>query len=553
MACINSTVRGSKDPDETEESGGEELMMGSSSIRQWHEKTGSVTSYDGETHVSEHRLAHGESKTVVDAFGEVRALLWREEWMKAQIELLSQQRDAVGRALEKLMAEKAPVLLAVPPTKKRKTDVAAQPAAGLPNGVQGGTSLSGTVVVDASEASGVTADGDQNCNAWGCMRAVDWQQILGGRRRPLVRAVLPLSSLPSDSSALADSKKRRRASAAHFQLNRNRYPHEESDTVRLEGKKGHHGHHHKHSAHSSHHHHHPGSNRKNHPHASNADAVKIGSVTNGGRRLVTPGGQKVLIKFSATKPSPSPAGRGGSAHAPSSPQVGPRGGKHGGIGTPRGYVDSAPNTPVLSAQKKHKSVLSLVTAAKSSPRMSPANPSTPRGADWGIDDYVYGGPRTHAKIEIVKAKYIETPKWHVIRREGANKPSKNNKESGGGGRLSRSLQVGSKYAKAKPAQNQHQNGSSSNGKVAMANGADVSSEEDTDDETYIARHRPYEEQETLFRFPKQREREEKHREALKKEGGFISSSDAEQAYKSLWYRGDSSNSLDLEAGKGRNG
>ena len=75
------------------------------------------------------------------------------------------------------------------------------------------------------------------------------------------------------------------------------------------------------------------------------------------------------------------------------------------------------------------------------------------------------------------------PTWFVIEEDKAEGES-----SGGGGRLSRSLAVGSKYAKAKPAarSNGHLDGESS--------------EEITDDEVYLSRHRPYEEQEVRFRY-----------------------------------------------------
>jgi len=91
------------------------------------------------------------------------------------------------------------------------------------------------------------------------------------------------------------------------------------------------------------------------------------------------------------------------------------------------------------------------------------------------------------------------------------------------GRQSRSLAVGSKYAKPKPA--------------ARSNGhaEGESSDELTDDDVYLARHRPFEEQEVRFRHPKQQEREKNHNEALKKEGRLYNK--AEDAYKSLWYRG----------------
>ena len=103
----------------------------------------------------------------------------------------------------------------------------------------------------------------------------------------------------------------------------------------------------------------------------------------------------------------------------------------------------------------------------------------------GLDEYVYGGPRTHTHIETVKVKEIDVPTWFVIE-DDSEKKSEPDKT--GGGRLSRSLAVGSKYAKAKPA--------------ARSNGHahDESSDEDTDDDVYLKRHRPYEEQEVRFRY-----------------------------------------------------
>lgn len=79
------------------------------------------------------------------------------------------------------------------------------------------------------------------------------------------------------------------------------------------------------------------------------------------------------------------------------------------------------------------------------------------------------------------------PKWFVIEEEPENKVE-GESSGGGGARLSRSLTVGSKYAKAKPA--------------ARSNGhADgESSEECTDDEVYLTRHKPFEEQEFRFRY-----------------------------------------------------
>lgn len=184
----------------------------------------------------------------------------------------------------------------------------------------------------------------------------------------------------------------------------------------------------------------------------------------------------------------------------------------------------------------------------------------------GLDEYVYGGPRTHTQIETVKVKDIAVPTWFVLEEDSEKKSEP---EKVAGGRLSRSMAVGSKYAKAKPA--------------ARSNGHahDESSDEDTDDEVYLQRHRPFEEQEVRFRYdfriytsvrasagvsflvacvfalivacvvvsslrirflffsfslccrhPKQQEREKNHKEALKKEGSVYNT--AEDAYKSLW-------------------
>ena len=77
------------------------------------------------------------------------------------------------------------------------------------------------------------------------------------------------------------------------------------------------------------------------------------------------------------------------------------------------------------------------------------------------------------------------PKWFVIEEEAEKKLEAGS--SGAGARLSRSLTVGSKYAKVK--------------RAAPCNGhADgESSEECTDDEIYLTRHKPFEEQEVRFR------------------------------------------------------
>ena len=79
------------------------------------------------------------------------------------------------------------------------------------------------------------------------------------------------------------------------------------------------------------------------------------------------------------------------------------------------------------------------------------------------------------------------PTWSVLEEEKGEKGEKGEGESSGG-RLSRSLALGSKYAKprAAPRSNGRHDGESS--------------DELTDDEVYLARHRPYEEQEVRFRY-----------------------------------------------------
>eukprot|EP00287_Rhodomonas_sp_CCMP768_P017780 CAMPEP_0202818354 /NCGR_PEP_ID=MMETSP1389-20130828/8273_1 /ASSEMBLY_ACC=CAM_ASM_000865 /TAXON_ID=302021 /ORGANISM="Rhodomonas sp., Strain CCMP768" /LENGTH=611 /DNA_ID=CAMNT_0049490691 /DNA_START=20 /DNA_END=1855 /DNA_ORIENTATION=+ len=538
MASIGSKVRASMDPDETEDSGGEEPGFSFSQKPKVPEQSFTLFSAPEDTNGILEKPNKTDRTDVTEAFAEVRTLLWREEWMKSQIELLSQQRDQMARSLEKVMQEKPPVLLAPPPARKRKLE-GLSVNTNLPNGAAQSHTPRELIPFDLSNET----EPDSG-NASGCVRAVDWQAILGSRRRPLMQAIVPLESLhPLPHSPTQESRKRWRSSAAHCQLNRHKHQAEEGESAgRLDSKRSSLA-----SArtapHSSHPHPHPSSNRKTHAPARHLDAHspapdspaphKSGSVLKGGRSVVTPGGQKVVIKFNATRPSPSPAAsRGGGA--PSSPYTGAMGRYRNGSSR-----QGEPSTPVLSAHKKHRSMLSLATSRTSSPRMAPAaTPGTPRGADWGIDDYVYGGPRTHAKIEIVKAKHIDTPQWHVIKRDEPKSASK--KEQA---RQSRGLSVGSKYAKAKP---HAQPAPTSHGGAG-----DGSSEENTDDETYNARHRPYEEQETKYRFPKQQQREQKHLEALHKEGGYVGADDSEQAYKLLWYRGDSSNSLDMDAANPR--
>lgn len=370
-------------------------------------------------------------------------------------------------------------------------------------------------------------DAESTDNVWGCLRAVDWEEQLRGRRRRLVQASMPVQPAPNPAARPGSwwtqdrccSLMNTDGSGIRFSVQKCAEEHDtergRSQVARLAAihaasippKKKPLAPPPEPSAHrrpqqlQTHY-------KKAHGNVSVEEESPLlacikdtGSVVNGGRKLVTTSGQKIVIKFSAKV-------------GPSTP------GKSSVPGTPR----DAPSTPVLS-HKKHKALAALAQhRVGNSPRMAPSStPTTPRGADWGLDDYVYGGPRTHTKIVDVKVKEIETPRW-IRKTDTVAQGSKGDT----GKKLSRSMTVGSKYAK--PRANGVHNG-----------GGDVSSDENTDDETYLARHRPLEEQEIRFRFPKQLEREEKHKAALLKEGVIPGASETELAYKSLWYRSDSFN------------
>ncbi len=126
-----------------------------------------------------------------------------------------------------------------------------------------------------------------------------------------------------------------------------------------------------------------------------------------------------------------------------------------------------------------------VGAGYGSPRLSAsAAPGAVRGgADWGIDDYVYGGPRTHTVIELVRPKDIETPTWHRLpdRNEGTGSGRGRGVGRPGRGR-GRALNDVPAAAIQAPI-------------VASTTAGTSSSSEETDDEAYRARHHPYEEQE----------------------------------------------------------
>ncbi|EKX42376.1 hypothetical protein GUITHDRAFT_153599, partial [Guillardia theta CCMP2712] len=234
-------------------------------------------------------------------------------------------------------------------------------------------------------------------SSWGCVRAVDWKQTLGGRRRKLVQAAMPVSVLQREAHEQEARKRHRSGVAMSFTKGANGF---RTDNSKLQERD---------------------SNGRFAGHGKD-----LSLNTNGTRKLVTSTGQKVVIKLSGKSTSPkSPA---------------PSNGKNGkNFASSRS--DGDPHTPCST--KKNKSIAALTgqRSAASSPRLGPSSmPNTPRDSsstrDWGIDDYVYGGPRVQTKIEIVKAKEIEIPNWRVIsqRKEVVYQRS-------------RSMSVGSKYAK----------------------------------------------------------------------------------------------------------
>mmetsp|Transcript_1593 Transcript_1593/g.2591 ORF Transcript_1593/g.2591 Transcript_1593/m.2591 type:complete len:386 (+) Transcript_1593:164-1321(+) len=237
---------------------------------------------------------------------------------------------------------------------------------------------------------------------------------------------------------------------------------------------------------------------------------KSGSVTNGGKKIITSTGQKVVIKFSVNK-----AQENSILNSPVPGKL-----KKNGIG--KDSPSSQPLTPHIEKLKRHRGLTVASATNKGSPKISPSTPTTPRSWDWGIDDYVYGGPRTQAAVEVIKAKEIETPLWRILDQKDEELPPP--------GKKSRSMAVGSKYAKPKPS-------SQSNGTSEVTAGPYLSSDEDTDDETYLKRHKPYEEQEARFRFPKKdlEKGDKGEKEKVK------TSDEVEKAYKSLWYKGDNPN------------
>jgi hypothetical protein len=293
--------------------------------------------------------------------------------MKSQIELLTLQREQLNQSLNRVLDEKSPILLSPPPNKrKRSTDQetshekdsqstdatpmsADTPGAGIhtANGTEQ-ESAAGTEVAGAGAGAGVSEGGLNTGHS--CVREVDWEVVLRGRRRNLVQASLSFEAL---AVLQAESKKRR---ARDTGMNGCR---EGSSFLGRERPKAQ-----------------AARIQTNSQHNTHVSEVK-GNVTNGGRKIVTSSGQKVIIKFTAKTPQ-----AGMSPRTPTSAQL-----KNGRNGiTPRGSAGSS-DTPI-SAHKKHRTVLALAGESKmqrgmGSPRMGPSahTPShTPRDKqDWGND------------------------------------------------------------------------------------------------------------------------------------------------------------------------
>lgn len=277
--------------------------------------------------------------------------------MKSQIELLTLQHEQLSQSLSRVESEKAPILLSAAPANKRKR--AAEASAVICGEASANDATSASTAGQVSSAAGTAgahtmhaakqgtgAGADEAAKAgggggYGCVREVDWEVVLGGRRCKLVQAALPLEVL---AKMHAESKKRYRArdglSAlrdSNFFLGKERpKTHKEIAAARAQAA---------------------AQQQLQTP----VSDVK-GNVTNGGRKLVTSSGQKVIIKFSAKNPGLSP-------RTPT-PQV-----KNGRNGlTPRGTAD----TPV-SSHKKQRGMLGLMDSKVSRSMDSPRN----NKQDWG--------------------------------------------------------------------------------------------------------------------------------------------------------------------------
>ena len=295
--------------------------------------------------------------------------------MKSQIELLTLQREQLGQSLSRVEGEKAPILLTAAPVNKRKRGNEACAAAGA-EGKESGVAPaadrdSSAAGSHAGESSGKDArqGADDGAGGHGAVREVDWETVLGGRRRKLVAAALPFEAL---AALQAESKKRFRGRDMGFNGLR--------DSGFALGK----------------------DRPKTHKEVAAARAQAVaqqqlqlqqqqeqqmlisdvkGNVTNGGRKLVTSTGQKVIIKFTAKNPGLSP-------RTPTSAQM--KNGRNGS-NTPR--AAGSADTPI-SSQKRHRTVLGLADSkmqrAVGSPRLTPSSSHTPSHTprdhhkqDWG--------------------------------------------------------------------------------------------------------------------------------------------------------------------------
>lgn len=253
--------------------------------------------------------------------------------MKSQIELLTLQREQLSQSLSRVVGAKAPILLAAAPTNKRKraadasaaeasaaaagearsNEVASSGVASLAASAHTNDTNTAKLVAGAgADDPGVGAVRGGDNGGYGCVRAVDWEVVLSGRRRKLVQAALPLDMLVK---LQAENKKRFRARDGLSALRDSNFflGKERPKTIKEIA-----------AARAA-------TVAQQQQHTPVSD-VK-GNVTNGGRKLVTASGQKVIIKFSAKNPGLSP-------RTPT-PQI--KNGRNG-LTTPRGMNDTPQNS-----------------------------------------------------------------------------------------------------------------------------------------------------------------------------------------------------------------
>ena len=302
--------------------------------------------------------------------------------MKSQIELLTLQREQLSQSLSRAESEKVPISISQSFKRQRQVDT---PTASLDGHQKESASTTesskpfGTHAMTTSEreasfsgmetvGTGAARAGGQGC--YGCVREVDWEIALGGRRRKLVQAALPLDAL---AALQAESRKRYRARDGgmngfrdNFFLGKERpKTHKEIAAARAQA-----------AAQLG---------------AQQSPVTDVrGNVTNGGRKLITSSGQKVIIKFTAKNPGISPkiAGVGSSSFGAHKNLRDAARTQGNGSHTPRPAL--AAEIPI-NANKKHRTLLGLAESKMqrgvASPRMAPSShPDTPRDRhkqDWG--------------------------------------------------------------------------------------------------------------------------------------------------------------------------